>query len=140
MPFSSVPRVLIVDDYPEGARVMGRLLQTFGYQVTIAHSGRAALEIAKAENPHAILLDLILPDIDGFEVARHLRDEPSTRSALIIALSGWSLDDLRKRPGAERFNHLLLKPVAPSELRELLLRELTRPGAAFDALVPTTAQ
>jgi CheY-like chemotaxis protein len=140
MPFSSVPRVLIVDDYPEGARVMGRLLQTFGYHVTIANSGRAALEIAKAENPHAIMLDLILPDIDGFEVARQLREDPATRNALIIALSGWSVDDLRSRPGAEWFDHLRLKPIAPSELRELLLRELTRPGAAFDALHHAAAQ
>ena len=107
---------------------MGRLLQTFGYQVTIAHSGRAALEIAAAENPQVVMLDLILPDIDGFEVARQLRENPATRGALILALSGWSVDDLRKRPGAERFDHLLLKPIAPAELRELLLRELTRPA------------
>lgn len=140
MPFSSVPRVLIVDDYPEGARVMGRLLQTFGYHVTLANSGRAALEIAKTENPHAIILDLILPDIDGFEVARQLREDPLTRKTLIIALSGWSVEDLRQRPGAERFDHLLLKPIAPSELRELLLRELTRPGAAFDSVLQAVAQ
>ena len=92
-------RILIVDDNVDAARGMARLLQLAGHDVRVAHDGRQALEIARGQRPRFILLDIVLPGMDGYEVARQLRGDPRHRDATIIAISGYSAGRLPPPPG-----------------------------------------
>src|SRR5438105_186112 len=93
-------RVLIVDDNVDAASGMSRLLQLSGYNVRVAHDGRTALAIAEVHQPEFVLLDIGLPDMDGYEVARNLRGDPRHRDAVIIAISGYGEEDDRDRSRA----------------------------------------
>lgn len=128
MTLDFIPRILIVDDYPDTARVLAQLLGIFGFETFLAHDGESALARANELAPHAVVLDLVLPDIDGYEVARRLRASETTRDTLIVALSGYPLDDAGSTADA-CFDHHLVKPVEPSVLRDLLVAALARPSA-----------
>jgi PAS domain S-box-containing protein len=112
-------RVLIVDDNVDTAKSTGRLLQLDGHDVRVAHDGREALEMAHAFHPRYVLLDIGLPVMDGYEVARQLRGDPQLRNAVIIAVSGYSVDDYRP-PHEAGFDHHLVKPVDYDTLRAIL--------------------
>jgi signal transduction histidine kinase/CheY-like chemotaxis protein len=121
---SSAPRgarILIVDDNVDTARGMARLLQLAGHDVRVAHDGRRALEVAHDYHPQFVLLDIVLPGMDGYEVARQLRGDPQLRDAIIIATSGYSVDDYRP-PEEAGFDHHLAKPVDHDALRAILGR------------------
>ena len=130
MTFSHVPRVLIVDDYPESARVLAQLLRIFGFETVLAHDGASAVSRATEFAPDAVVLVVILPDIDGYEVARQLRGREATRGALIIALTGYPLDDSPRTRADNPFDYHLGKPIAPSVLRDLLWNALTESAAS----------
>ena len=117
MTFSHVPRVLIVDDYPESARVLAQLLRIFGFETLLAYDGASAVSQATDFAPDAVVLDLILPDIDGYEVARQLRACEATRGTLIVALTGYHVDDSPRAGEGNPFDYHLGKPIAPSLLR-----------------------
>jgi two-component system CheB/CheR fusion protein len=112
-------RVLIVDDNVDTAAGMVRLLKLLGHQVAIAHDGPAALDAARRHRPDVVLLDIGLPGMDGYEVARALRHEGFT-DALLIAVSGYGQDEDFKRSQAAGFNHHLVKPVDFDSLIMLL--------------------
>ena len=116
-----VPRILIVDDYAETARVLGQILRIFGFETFLAHDGESAVARANELAPHAVVLDLVLPDIDGYEVARRLRASERTRDAVIVALTGYPLDEAADAAEHADFDYHLVKPIAPSVLRDLLL-------------------
>ena len=101
------------------ARGMARLLQLAGHDVQVAHDGRQALEIAGDFRPRFILLDIVLPGMDGHEVARQLRGDPRHRDVVIIAVSGYSEDDYRN-PEEVGFDHHLVKPVNHDALRAII--------------------
>ena len=120
-------RVLIVDDNADTARLTGRLLRSFGFDVQVTHDGRAAVEAARDHRPEAVLLDIGLPGMSGYEVARQLRREECCSQSLIIAVSGYGDSPSRERGRDAGFNHHLAKPVDIDAILDLLGRE-ARPG------------
>jgi CheY-like chemotaxis protein len=120
-------RILIVDDNVDTARGMARLLELAGHDVRVAHDGRRALEIAHDFRPRFILLDIVLPGMDGPEVARQLRADPRHRDAVIIAISGYSEDDYRS-PEDAGFDHHLVKPIEYDTLRAIITGRAPAPG------------
>ncbi len=112
-------RILVVDDNVDAARGTARLLQIIGHDVRVAHDGRQALEIAHGQRPRFILLDIALPGMDGYEVARQLRGDPRHRDAIIIAISGYSQDDHRHAQEMG-FDHQLVKPIDYRALRAII--------------------
>ena len=119
MTYAPAPRVLVVDDYLENARVLAHLLRIFGFEAFLAHDGESAVARAAEVVPDAVLLDLSLPDISGYEVARRLRADHATRDTLIVAITGFTPEDART-DDPNPFDHHLVKPVDPSMLRDLL--------------------
>jgi len=113
-------RILLVDDETSVADAMGMLLSLEGHQVKVAPTGPAALEIAAAFRPEAVLLDIGLKGIDGYEVARRLRELPAARAALLVAVTGYGHAEARARSLAAGFDHHLVKPVDPERLLDLL--------------------
>lgn len=122
-------RVLVVDDNVDAADMLAMMLQMFGHEVQAAYSGESALEKAVGCQPEFVLLDIGLPDIDGYEVARRLRQEPQTKDVTLIAMTGYGQDSDRQRSEAAGFDHHLVKPVEPQKLQELLA-ELAKPPRA----------
>jgi CheY-like chemotaxis protein len=113
-------RVLIVDDNVDTAQALGRLLTRAGHQVAMAHEGEQALEQARAQMPQAVVLDIGLPGMDGFEVARRLRREPMLSETLLIAVTGYGQEGDRRQAMEAGFDHHLVKPVGLEELKKLL--------------------
>jgi CheY-like chemotaxis protein/nitrogen-specific signal transduction histidine kinase len=121
-------RILIVDDNVDTAGGMARLLQLAGHDVRVAHDGHQALEIARGFCPRFVLLDIVLPGMDGYEVARQLRDDPRLRDAIIVAVSGYGEEDDRPRSPDAGFDHYLVKPVDYNALRAVI-NQPTQEGA-----------
>ncbi len=113
-------RVLVVDDNHDTARGMARLLKIAGHEVQVAHDGWAAIEVARTFAPDAVLLDIGLPGLDGYEVATRLRHEDCCQGALLIAASGYGEDQARDRSRKAGFNHHLTKPVDFDAITSLL--------------------
>lgn len=113
-------RLLVVDDSDDTAEMMSALLTMAGHDVRIAHSGPAALEAAAAHRPEAIVLDIGLPGLDGYQVAQRLRQDPATKDVVLIAASGYGQEADRRRAKEAGFDHHLVKPVDPQRLQEIL--------------------
>jgi CheY-like chemotaxis protein len=113
-------RVLVVDDHVDCVLSIGRLLAALGYRVRLALDGRGALDSASEFRPQAALVDLSLPDLDGFGVAEQLRAMPETRDAYLIAMTGWATDDVRARIESGAFNRHLVKPLSAVVLSDVL--------------------
>ncbi|MGJ0492073.1 ATP-binding protein [Methylobacter sp.] len=113
-------RILVVDDYADAAESLTMLLQAEGHEVETADCGIRAIEQARAFRPQVVLLDIGLPDLDGYEVARRLRTLPETRDAVLIALTGYGQAEDRNRSQSAGFDHHLLKPVNFEKLSGLL--------------------
>ena len=115
-------RVLVVDDNEDGARLLARLLRASGHQAELAHDGPTGLEAAISNPPDVVLLDIGLPGMDGFEVARRLREIEGPNRALLVALTGYGRDDDIRRSREAGFDHHMVKPVDPQALSDLLAR------------------
>ncbi|SAL55168.1 response regulator receiver protein [Caballeronia choica] len=115
-------RVLLVDDSVDAAEALSMLLETLGHEVRTMHDGTSALAIVDEFRPEVVILDIGLPGMDGFALARELRKLPSTRDALLIALTGYGGDEDRLRARAAGFDHHLVKPVAFADLEDLIAR------------------
>ena len=113
-------RLLIVDDSRDGGESLAILLRVLGAEVALAHSGRDALECVDTFKPDVVLLDIGMPGMDGYEVARRIRANPANRNMQLIALTGWGQDEDRRRSVAAGFNHHLVKPADIEQLRQLL--------------------
>jgi signal transduction histidine kinase/CheY-like chemotaxis protein len=113
-------RVLVVDDLPDGADSMAMMLRLSGHAVRVAYDGETALAAAAAWRPSVVLLDIGMPGMSGYEVCQQLRETPWGRDLKIVALTGWSQDDDRRRSRDAGFDHHLIKPVEPRALHELL--------------------
>ncbi|WP_165251718.1 hybrid sensor histidine kinase/response regulator [Paludisphaera soli] len=113
-------RVLVVDDNRDSANSLSRLLALDGHDVHTAYEGVQALAEAAAFPPDVILLDLGLPDRNGFEVAAELRAAPDFRDTMIVALTGWGQPEDRRRSREAGFDHHLVKPVEIEALRSIL--------------------
>jgi CheY-like chemotaxis protein len=115
-------RVLVVDDNVDAATSMTVVLRAAGYATEAAHDGPAALALARDFRPEVALLDIGLPGMDGFELARRLRAEADGRPLLLIALTGYGGEDARRRAEAAGIDGYLVKPVDPEEVLALLQR------------------
>jgi CheY-like chemotaxis protein len=113
-------RVLVVDDVADTADMLAMLVEMEGHDVQVARSGPAALELAAACRPDVVLLDLGMPGMDGYEVARRLREQQGGDKLALIAVTGYGQHEDRERTRAAGFRHHLLKPVDVEELRRLL--------------------
>jgi PAS domain S-box-containing protein len=113
-------RVLLIDDNPDVVDSLALWFETLGHQVEIAYHGTQGISTAQSFEPDIILLDIGLPDMDGYQVARKLREQPSTQRMWIIALSGY--DQKKNSLSAESagFDHYLMKPPNLSQLQELI--------------------
>jgi PAS domain S-box-containing protein len=118
----SASRVLVVDDNPDTARGMVRLLKLAGHEVKMALDGKTALVLARELGPDAVLLDIGLPDMDGYAVARELRQYQGCEHALLIAVSGYGQEEDLRRARSAGFDYHLVKPVDFDELMGLLER------------------
>lgn len=112
--------VLIVDDNVTSAETLALLIGLSGHATHVAHSGAAALEAAERHRPEVILLDIGLPGMDGFEVARQVRQAEDGRRAVLIAVTGYGQDDDRRKSAEAGFDHHLVKPIDLARLEELL--------------------
>jgi PAS domain S-box-containing protein len=118
-------RALVVEDNVDAAEMLADLLAFWGYDVRAVRSGEAGVEVAGAFNPHVVLLDIGLPGMDGFEVARRLRSMPRGRPEgrplpLLIGVSGYGQEADRRRAREAGIDYHLIKPLDPKILRELL--------------------
>jgi two-component system CheB/CheR fusion protein len=114
-------RILVVDDNRDSADSLAMLLRLVGHDVHTAHDGRQALAVAARYRPDLVLLDIGLPGMNGFTVARHLRSQPELARAVLVALTGHGSDEDRRQAQAAGFNHHMVKPVNFDALNELLL-------------------
>ncbi|HKE84475.1 MAG TPA: ATP-binding protein [Vicinamibacterales bacterium] len=115
-------RILVVDDNADHAETLATLLSIVGHDVHTAHDGAEALAAAERLRPDAILLDLGLPLVNGFDACRRLREQPWGKDALLIAISGWGQDVDRQRSTEAGFNHHLVKPIDARVIATLLSR------------------
>jgi CheY-like chemotaxis protein len=114
-------RVLVVDDVRDSADSLAMLLKLWGHQVQVAYDGQAAVEAACEFLPEVVLLDLSLPHLNGYEVAERLRQEPGLDKAVLIALSGSSREEDRRRAAEAGIDGHLPKPGNPPLLHRLLI-------------------
>ncbi len=113
-------RILVVDDNQDTAQTLALLLQLQGHETRAAYDGAAALETARGFRPDVVLLDLGLPRMDGYEVARRLRSQPGAAPLFLVALTGWGQAEDRRRTREAGFDCHLVKPVDAAELQNLL--------------------
>lgn len=118
---SSKPRVLVVEDNEDGREALVALLKVWGFEVQAARDGRQGLETALADPPPIVILDIGLPELDGYEVARRLRQACNGHTPRLIALTGYGQPEDRRRALEAGFDLHLVKPVRPTELRKILL-------------------
>jgi CheY-like chemotaxis protein len=109
-----------VDDCHDAADSLALVLKRWGYRPAVAYDGPSALAAALAQPPAAVLLDLGMPGMDGFEVARRLRGRPWTAGALLVALTGYGEEGDVSRCREAGIDLHLLKPCDPDELRRVL--------------------
>ena len=113
-------RILVADDYGDSAESLAELLQGDDHEVVVAHDGVEALELAEQFRPEILLLDLAMPKMDGFMVARRIRKKPWGQAAVLIAITGWGQKDVGERCDQAGFDAHFLKPVDYVELSELM--------------------
>ncbi|HWB08555.1 MAG TPA: ATP-binding protein [Pirellulales bacterium] len=123
LPATSGPRrILVVDDNVDATTTLAMLLSVQQHAVKVAHDGLAALEAAKEFRPDVILLDIGLPRMDGYEVARRLREESDLKNVLLVALTGYGQEEDRRRSAEAGFDFHLVKPVSLEALQGALGR------------------
>jgi two-component system, chemotaxis family, CheB/CheR fusion protein len=113
-------RILVVDDNRDSADLQAALLQHNGHRVRTAYDGMDALEVAARFRPDVILLDIGLPEIDGYEVAYRVRQQPSLDGVVLVAMTGYGQPEDRQRSQAVGFDHHLVKPAEFADLQTIL--------------------
>ena len=113
-------RILIADDNHDAADSLAVLLQMQGHEVTVVRNGREALTTINAVRPEIALLDIGMPELDGYEVARQVRQNTLGRAVTLIAVTGWGQDRDKARALGAGFNHHLTKPIEPTQLLDLI--------------------
>jgi CheY-like chemotaxis protein len=113
-------RVLVVDDNRESVETLSMLLRLKGHDTRVAQDGEEAIAVADDYQPHVVVLDLSLPGMDGYEIARKLRERPYGAKLVLVALTGWTGQDVRDKAAAAGFDFHLLKPVDWPNLEQVL--------------------
>ena len=113
-------RVLLVDDNADSTEPLSLLLQSKGHDTRVAIAGEEAINVADEFHPSCVVLDLGLPGMDGYEVARRLRGRPYGAALTLVALTGWAGRDVRKKAAEAGFDYHLVKPVNWEELEHIV--------------------
>ena len=113
-------RVLVVDDNTDAAESLAALLAIGGHETRLAHDGLRAVEEAKAFQPDVVFLDIGMPELDGHETARRIREQPWGKDMVLVALTGWGQIEDRRRSREAGFNHHLVKPADPEVVAKLI--------------------
>jgi signal transduction histidine kinase/ActR/RegA family two-component response regulator len=113
-------RVLVVDDSEPSARSLAGMLELFGHRAHLAYDGPTALELFDSASPHVALLDIGMPEMNGYELARALRARAPAGELLLVAVTGWGTNADRERARRAGFDHHFVKPANPQELQALL--------------------
>jgi CheY-like chemotaxis protein len=119
---SSQMRILIVEDYEDSAASMKTLLRLLGHDVEVAYDGHEALAKAGKRAPDVVLLDIGLPGINGWEVAKLLQERATDKKPFLIAVTGYGKEEDKRRSAEVGVDLHLLKPVDPQELAAILRR------------------
>jgi PAS domain S-box-containing protein len=114
-------RVLVVDNSIEAAQSIAGLVAVWGYEVRVAYDGPTALTEASAWRPQAVLLDIGMPGMDGYEVARRLREQTDLKGLVLVAVTGYGQEEDRRHAQEAGFDFHMTKPAPPEDLRELLV-------------------
>jgi signal transduction histidine kinase len=134
-------RILVVDDNVDGADSLAVLLRLSGHEVSLAHDGPAALDLARAFRPEIVLLDIGLPGMDGFEVARRLRGNEPTRDAILVAVTGYGRDEDRAKSQEAGFDYHLVKPISFDAMlgvfQQAASKKSKNPSFASTSALPT---
>ena len=123
---SAEPTVMVVEDFEDNRFMMRRLLEMSGYRVLEAVNGEEAVEIARAERPGLILMDLSLPQLDGLAATRRIRQHPELKNVPIVAVSAHDTADFHADALAAGCNDYVTKPIDFDQLEELLRRLLPK--------------
>jgi len=123
-------RVLIVDDVNDITTTLSELITILGHEVRVANHGDQAVALAREFHPDLVLLDLGMPDPDGYEVARRLRAEPGGKNMELVAMSGWGHPRAREQAVQAGFDRHFLKPITVAHLTALLGRPAQGVAAA----------
>jgi len=113
-------RTLVVDDSMDTAQILACILERWGHEVVVTYDGPQAIEEAKARRPDVVLLDIGMPGMDGYEVARHLREAVGKEKVVLVAVTGYGREEDRSRAQEAGFDYHMLKPVDPEDLKILL--------------------
>jgi signal transduction histidine kinase len=113
-------RVLVVEDNVDAAESLASLLRHWRHQVSVVQDGQAAIELARVERPQVVLLDIGLPRLDGYQVARRLRNELGLHETLVVAMTGYGQPEDRRRSREAGIQYHFVKPVEPVVLQSLL--------------------
>jgi CheY-like chemotaxis protein len=116
----NAPRVLIADDDRDGTLTLSTVLELEGYQVRAVHGGQDALDAAREFRPHAVVLDIGMPKVTGYDCARRLRQRYGDECPMLIALTGWKQASDKILANLAGFDHHVAKPYEPAELLRLL--------------------
>ena len=114
-------RVMVVDDNLDSADTMAELIRIWGHEVRTANDGPSAIECARGFRPQVVLLDVGLPGMDGYELARRLRAE-GLAGTLLVSVTGYGQEEDRRRAQEAGFDHHLTKPVDPDTLLRIVAR------------------
>ena len=117
---TSPPRVLIADDDRDGTITLSTVLELEGYEVRAVHGGQDALDAAREFRPHAVVLDIGMPKVTGYDCARRLRQRYGEDCPMLIALTGWKQASDKILANLAGFDHHVAKPYEPAELLRLL--------------------
>ena len=117
---TSARRILIADDNVDSAASLAALLRLLGNEVRTAKDGAAAVEMFAAYQPDLALLDIGMPNLNGYDACRRIRELPSGKQAVLIALTGWGNDDDRRLSAEAGFDHHLVKPVDLKDITRIV--------------------
>ena len=115
-----VLKVMVVDDNADAAEMLAMYVEALGHEVSVEYSSINAVGVAQSVRPDVCLLDIGLPDMDGYELARRLREDPLTAAAILVAVTGYGQEQDRSRTRAAGFDHHFVKPIDTAALAELL--------------------
>lgn len=113
-------RILVADDNRDAADSLAMLLEMIGHEVSVVHSGGQAWQAASQAPPHAMILDIGMPDMTGYEVARRIREQPWGKDVYLVAVTGWGQQEDKARANEAGFDHHLTKPVDHEQLERLI--------------------
>ena len=113
-------QILLVDDNTHAADAMGKLLTLVGFNINVVYSGEEALSLVRASKPKIMLLDIRMPEMDGYAVAKEVRADPKLSDITLVALTGFGQEEDKQKAEKAGFNHHITKPATLNDLKTVL--------------------